>query len=121
MIMPAKQLHVTQTLAFVPYLLPSSPSSIATSCYIRYSAQRSQTEWHLTVGSTAMESLTRTSLQPITGAAAAGVDKKDIKLSVDGDVLSLSVQKDESKEVWRASARIHMYAPRSSDQLCGRV
>jgi hypothetical protein len=46
-----------------------------------------------------MESLTRTFLQPLSGAAAAGVDKKDIKLSVDGDVLSLSVQKDESKEV----------------------
>jgi HSP20 family molecular chaperone IbpA len=40
-------------------------------------------------------------------AAAAGVDKKDIKLSVDGDVLNISVQKDESKEVYTATVRAH--------------
>lgn len=46
-----------------------------------------------------MKSLVCTFLQKLSCDADAGVDKKDIKLSVDGDVLSLSVQKDESKEV----------------------
>ena len=36
-----------------------------------------------------------------------GVTKQDIKLNVDGDVLSLSVQKAEQKQVWHCDSCYH--------------
>ena len=51
-------------------------------------------------------------------ADVPGVDKKDIKLSVDGDVLSLSVHKTQSKEVSTGLGRAGVMHVRLLLDLC---